>query len=93
VLYFASMECMRSGPVEDIDENYGGYDGGGHHTISDTHDSHLKLTRVVDIAGVELAQDLDIDEDCLLDEEDPDEPDDEDYQDWTGNAGAEATHW
>ncbi|KAK5123058.1 hypothetical protein LTR85_003254 [Meristemomyces frigidus] len=67
----------------------------GHHTITDETDSSLQLKRVVDTEGVETMKDVNIEEECII-QEDPFEdrdPDEEAYEGFTGNAGASATHW
>jgi hypothetical protein len=88
-LYLASMEKWVHGDADDD------YYGGGPFEMREEFLSSLELKRVVDINGHELARNVEIDEDDLLQEEpyDTREPDERDHEGCTGNAGATTTHW
>ncbi|KAK5134947.1 hypothetical protein LTR08_005898 [Meristemomyces frigidus] len=106
VLYLASMERYVTGGVEDdgdSDDGYGyrgrkrrGYsDHGGNHTIAEEVDRTLTLTHVIDVDGQEVLAKISIEEHFIIQDApfDNREPDEEDYEGFTGNAGAEASHW
>lgn len=91
ICYLASVEKEITGSVEDNPYGYSNT-----HDIIDEIDSSLKLTRVVTMDGIQKFTDLPIEEDDFLDAfEDvfDDEPDDEEFGGYTGNEGAETTHW
>lgn len=106
-MFLASFERMRMGAAEpnESDDNEYGYDDDedrdaperekSHHFIDDEFDSSVKLTRVVDRFGTEVATDVEIDIEDIIQEHsfEEDGPDDEDYEGYTGNAGCTATHW
>lgn len=77
------------------DDYYEDTIGGGHRRIVDAFERSLKLKRLVDVGGNEIATNLPIDEESILGE-DPygdREPDEEYFTGFTGNEGANATHW
>ncbi|PPJ53879.1 hypothetical protein CBER1_04604 [Cercospora berteroae] len=70
----------------------------GYHAIDEVTDERTTLNRVVlpDEVGTEIMTDVDFDDDELLWDEaftGVREPDEHDYEGYTGNAGAQATHW
>ncbi|KAF7193013.1 MICOS complex subunit MIC60 [Pseudocercospora fuligena] len=81
---------------DDEDEDEDGSDG-EFHAIEDIHDTETKLKRVIAPDGTQLIIDMTIEEECLLFEEAfqtySRDPDDHDYTGYTGNAGAQSTHW
>ncbi|EME89412.1 uncharacterized protein MYCFIDRAFT_213654 [Pseudocercospora fijiensis CIRAD86] len=81
---------------DDEDEDDDGSDG-EFHAIEDIHETETKLKRVIAPDGTQLITDMTIEEDCLLFEEAfqaySRDPDDEDYTGFTGNEGAQSTHW
>jgi hypothetical protein len=99
----ASLERMVNGSVEDVwgGRYSDGYDseanGGGDdfHHMFDKHETTLKLTKVVNLAGRAIGEEIDIEEDDIIQDEpfEDREPDDEDFEGYTGNEGAFATHW
>ena len=102
VIYLASMERMERGAAEAEEWNEWDYDSDqnspeperGYHFMEDIIDSHLRLLRLVNLHGMVVANDLDVDVESIL-QKDPweDVVPDEDYDGHTGNAGAQATHW
>lgn len=105
ICYLATVEKSISGGVDDGgydryrgSHRYYDYDDdesdGDIHTIVDEYNREVKLSRLVDLDGAQKLRDISIDEsDFLYDDMFDDDPDDEDYTGFTGNAGAEATHW
>ena len=86
------MESSKEGGAE---EDY--MDGGSlckFHELEEVYEKHISLKQMVDLDGHLLAQEVDLDEGTIV-QEDPFErdPDAEDYEGYTGNAGASATHW
>ena len=69
--------------------------GGDYHKIIEVTDDSLSLTRLVDLNGRLLAEDVPIDEEQIVQGANygKREPDDEEYSGWTGNEGTSATHW
>ncbi|KAL0259096.1 hypothetical protein SLS55_006601 [Diplodia seriata] len=65
------------------------------HFIEEELESSLKLTRVIELSGTEVAQDIDIKSEDVIQEDALDDYvlDHEDYEGYTGNAGCTATHW
>ncbi|KAK4894231.1 hypothetical protein LTR27_007599 [Elasticomyces elasticus] len=110
VLYLASCEKEVSGDAEEGDDDYDGYsrskrrrygyDDYGetsdeYHQITYETESSLRIQRLVDLTGTELAQNLEIAEEDFLQDapyEDRD-PTECEHTGPTGNAGASATHW
>lgn len=106
VVFLASMERMQCGePANDgrYDWAEDQYDSEGnspepeegYRDLDYIKETELKLKRIIDDAGEVIADDMDIDEDHII-QDDPyecREPDDHDYEPYTGNAGAEETHW
>ncbi|KAK5682050.1 hypothetical protein LTR17_027407 [Elasticomyces elasticus] len=110
VLYLASCEKEVSGDAEEGDDDYDGYsrskrrrygyDDYGetsdeYHQITYETESSLRIQRLVDVTGTELAQNLEIAEEDFLQDapyEDRD-PTEREHTGPTGNAGASATHW
>ncbi|KAF2209750.1 hypothetical protein CERZMDRAFT_100156 [Cercospora zeae-maydis SCOH1-5] len=73
-------------------------DDGGYHVIDEVCDQKTVLKRVVvpDEAGTQILTDVYVNEDVLLWDEaftGEREPDEHEYEGYTGNAGAQATHW
>ncbi|PIB02520.1 hypothetical protein CB0940_00316 [Cercospora beticola] len=90
---FHGRRYGRGGWHEDCDSSDDGY-----HAIDEVIDERTTLNRVVlpDEAGTEILTDVDFDHDELLWDEaftGVREPDEHDYEGYTGNAGAQATHW
>lgn len=80
---------------EDEDDEDGEDEGytGGHHDLGDVHDATLKLTRLADLDGGEIAEDINVNEQMIVQDKPFDrEPDDEDYEGYMGNWGPTATH-
>lgn len=79
---------------EDESSETRGMDGDYHKIIEVTNDS-LSLTRLVDLDGQLLAEDVQIDREQIVQGANygKREPDDEEYSGWTGNEGTSATHW
>lgn len=66
----------------------------GHHSIEEIFDEKIRLQRIVPLFGTEVINNIEIREDDILQNEPFDrEPDGEHYNGYTGNAGADATHW
>ena len=92
VCYLASVEKEVTGSVDEYGYNPYGYSGT--HEIVDEIDSSLKLTRGVSLDGTEKFRELLVkEEDFIHDDVFDDEPDDENFSGFTGNEGAETTHW
>ena len=98
-LFFAHFVHTRSGGC---DEDYYGHCGYSEddgddstHVIVDEVDSSWKLVSIFTSKGHFLAGDMEVDHKDFIQAVtfDDEEPDDEDYEGWTGNAGAEATHY
>ena len=54
----------------------------------------IELKRMIDLDGSLIARDISIEEDDIVQEEPfARDPDEEDFEDYTGNAGASATHF
>ena len=101
------MERMDSGPCEDdgMESGYGyGYDpyeedageeiDGATHAIEEVLQESIELKRMIDLDGSLIARDISIEEDDIVQEEPfARDPDEEDFEDYTGNAGASATHF
>jgi len=99
--FLASCEKEVFGSCEENFDYYSRYDNyeseysGGYHEIIDVCDTSLRLKRIVDMNGKLVAENISIVEEDFL-EENPFEdktPDGEDYSGYTGNEGANATHW
>lgn len=91
-LYLANLDIkIEGGCDEDDDEEVDGY-----HEIIEEIDKTVTLKRVVQLDGIEVAQDLDFDESLFV-QNSPltDQPPDreEDYSGYTGNEGVSATHF
>jgi hypothetical protein len=86
---------VEGSPVYD-DEDEDDHRGRRFHVLEDEYNITLKLKRVVDLDGNEMAKDYDIKEEYIL-QELPfkgREPDEEDYyMGYRGNEGASATHF
>ena len=93
--YLASVEKRVKGTVDDYEYESDEYGYGcSKHEIIDKIDSSLTLARGVSLGGFEAFQDMAVDEDDFVCEDIFDEePDDEDFSGYTGNEGAETTHW
>jgi len=99
--FLANCEKEVSGGCEE-DFGYGGrFRGygskysGSYHTIEDVFDTSLRLKWIVDMGGRLVAENVDINQADLLDENSFENktPNDEEYSGYTGNEGASATHW
>lgn len=93
--------CYLSSIVKRI---YGGCDGFGFedgyddlttHSIADIVEESLELERIVSMNGRKIIDNVSIEEAGVIMQEDPfaNDPDEEDFEGWTGNEGANATHW
>jgi hypothetical protein len=89
-LFLCTVEKSISGGVDEDDYGYE-----SNHVIVDVLDESLKLTRVMKLDGAVVARDIDI-QTCEFVQEDAWKDravDEEHFTGFTGNAGAEATHW
>ncbi len=106
--YLASMERTEYGPCEDDYQEHGygyGYDeyeedeeeignSGANHTLEEVLQESIQLKRMIDLDGSLIARDISIEvEDIVQEEPFARDPDKEDFEDYTGNAGASATHF
>ena len=88
VCYLASVEKTVSGGADEDDRWW------ATHEIYDESESSVKLTRIVDLEGKQVLADAPVEEEDFVQDDPFDRvPDDEEYSGWTGNEGAEATHW
>ena len=86
--YLASVEKVVFGGAEEFSRF------GDPHEIFDVCESTLELKRMVDLDGKVVETDVPVDEEDFVQDMPFDrEPDEEDYQGYTGNEGAETTHW
>ena len=93
--YLASMEYSKEGDAEDNYYSRRNYNRRRQfHEIEEVYEENLALKRMVDLDGHLLAEEVDIKEGDIV-QENPFErdPDDEDYEGYTGNEGSSATHW
>lgn len=77
-------------------DDYGyGDDADGLHGIEDIVESETQLKHVVDLDGTLLLKDVDVDEEQVinLDPYEDRDPDAHEYEGFTGNAGAQSSHW
>ncbi|KAK4695493.1 hypothetical protein P7C71_g2269, partial [Lecanoromycetidae sp. Uapishka_2] len=88
-LFFAHFEYSQSGSFDE-DEGDAYY-----HELVDVLESNWKLLTVFQSDGQELAEDIALEEDEILENADftDIEPDDEECDGWTGNEGCNATHF
>lgn len=73
-----------------------GYDDAGTHSIADVVEESVELERIVTMEGAKIVGNVSIeDAESYIMQEDPfaKEPDEEEFEGWTGNEGANATHW
>lgn len=70
-------------------------DDGGHHSIDDILEDNISLVYVAELDGSAVGSNMPFDADQLIQEDifDDLEPDEEDFEGYTGNAGAQATHF
>lgn len=90
MLCLASLEKTRSGSVNDGDY----YDGA--HLLHEVYHESLRLKKVFDICGNLMLRDVEIDEEQEIVQNirfAEAKPDNEEYEGFTGNTGAQATHW
>ncbi|KAJ0419520.1 hypothetical protein BJY00DRAFT_313909 [Aspergillus carlsbadensis] len=99
-LLLCTVEKTVSGGAEEDDDGYYGYNdyrrrsSKAFHEIQDIIDTSFRLTNVSNVDEDKMIDEVEIDENLVLDDEIFDgDPDDEAYQGYTGNAGAEATHF
>lgn len=93
-VYFAHFQHTVSGGVDECDP-YDRYKDVEVHDIMDEYDSDWKLLTLFTSDGCKIAEGLDLDpenfiEDVCLEDEGPDF---EDFEGWTGNEGANTTHY
>lgn len=87
-VYLAHFEHTRSGGCDDSGDDY------DTHAIIDEVDSDWKIRTLFTPDGAAIASELELNEEEFLGEVAfPDEPDDEEYEGWTGNEGANTTHF
>jgi hypothetical protein len=93
----AQLELSKVGGV---DENEDGYDSeclndAGYHELYEVCDTQLSLLKIYDIDGTEIATDVELSEEDVVQEASFEgvDPDDEDYSGPTGNEGVSATHF
>ena len=106
--HLVSMERTEYGPCEDDYHEHGyghGYDeseedeeendiSGAAHTLEGILQESIQLKRMIDLDGSVIARDISIEEEDIVQEEPfSRKPDKEDFEDYTGNAGASATHF
>ena len=90
-VYLAHFEHTKSGGCDDGD---GYYDNVDTHEIIDELDSDWKIKTLFTPDGTAIASEMDLSEEEFLGEVNfPDGPDDEEYEGWTGNEGANTTHF
>ncbi|KUJ09541.1 uncharacterized protein LY89DRAFT_787848 [Mollisia scopiformis] len=92
ISYLASFELSVEGGC---DEDGGGWRSSSYHEIIEEVDRTTTLKRVVELDGLEVAKDLDFNENDFV-QDNPFNgmpPDDEDYSGFTGNEGVSATHF
>jgi hypothetical protein len=89
-LYLANMDVTIVGGCDEDAS-----DGGRYHPIIQDTDRSVTLKRVVQLDGVEVANDLDLDESLFVQNKpfDGQKPDKEEYSGFTGNEGVSATHF
>ena len=89
-VYLAHFEHTKSGGCDDG----GDYDDMEIHEIIDEYDSDWKMKTLFTPEGAAIASELELNAEEFLGEvEFPDGPDDEEYEGWTGNEGANTTHF
>ena len=90
-VYLAHFEHTKSGGCDDGDDYY---DNKDIHEIMDEYDSDWKIRTLFTPEGDAIARDMELNEEEFLGEvKFPDGPDDEEYEGWTGNEGANTTHF
>ena len=95
-VYFAHFKHTVSGGVdEDDDDSYGYRNDVEIHDIVDECDSDWTLTTLFTTEGCKIAEGLDMNPEDFIEEERLEEegPDYEDFEGWTGNEGANTTHY
>ena len=97
-LYFAHFEYSLSGSVDEYEDNPSwGYRRSSvdYHELIDETDAEWKLQTIFQYDGKQIAADLTLQEEDLLENTDftDIEPDDEECDGWTGNEGCTATHF
>ena len=93
-IYFAHFQHTVSGGVDEDDP----YDYRGSveiHDIMDEYDSDWTMSTLFTTDGLRIATDLDLDPEDFIEEErlEEDGPDYEEFEGWTGNEGANTTHY
>ena len=97
-LFFAHFEYSLSGSVDEYEDNpsWGyGRNSADYHEIIDETDAEWRLQTVFQYNGKQIAADITLEEEDLLESTDFTgiEPDDEECDGWTGNEGCTATHF
>jgi len=92
-----SLELSKEGGVDENEDGYGSecLNDAGYHELYEVCDTQLKLSEVFDIDGTEIATDVELSEEDVVQEDafEGVDPDDEDYSGPTGNEGVSATHF
>ena len=98
-VFLAQLELSREGACDEPEDGYGyGYGSsynGDYHEHFDDIETELRLLKVFEMDGKEIATNVDLDEEDLV-QEDPfkdEKPDDEDFSGYTGNEGVTSTHF
>jgi hypothetical protein len=92
--YLANLEMSISGGCDKDGYGYRNAYSDAYHEITDECDTEVSLKRVVELEGIEVAQDLDLDDETFIQTETLDETEsDEDYPEFTGNEGVSATYF
>lgn len=94
-LFFAHLEYSQSGSVDEYEDDARWGDGSDYHEFIDEIDSKWRLQTVFQPDGKQIADDIALEEEDLLETADFTgiEPDDEECDGWTGNEGCTATHF
>lgn len=97
-LFFAHFEYSRLGSVDENEDDPNWADhlnGGNYHEFIEELESNWKLVTVFQSDGQQLAEDISLKEEEILNDTDFEnmEPDDEECDGWTGNEGCTATHF
>jgi hypothetical protein len=80
---------------DDQDDEHGYGDGGSeHHSIDEVIEDTMLLVRIVNLDGIKVATNIEIDKGCFIQKDVFDrEPDDEEFSGYTGNEGVSTTHF
>jgi hypothetical protein len=90
--YLGTIEKTVKGGVSGDDSDYNSWEM---HDIDDVTEERISVSQVFELDGTLYAEEVDIEEDDFVQAEpfEDRKPDDEDYEGWTGNEGAETTHF